>query len=106
MLDGPAKDSCFDEIYEKNGSNTKIVINVNFILHGKLKIIGFFAKKYDFQRKKTCLQMNVFSKMKSRRVDTRFFCISKKNRLFVILRPFFVILGPNKNVDNLQNGTF
>ena len=45
MLDGPAKDSCFDEIYEKNGSNTKIVINVNFILHGKLKIIGFFAKK-------------------------------------------------------------
>ena len=45
LLDGPAKDSCFDEIYKKNGTKTKIVINVNFILHGKLKIVGFFTKK-------------------------------------------------------------
>ena len=45
MLDGQAKDTCFDETYEKNGSRTKITIKVNLILHGSLKIIGFFAKK-------------------------------------------------------------
>ena len=33
------------ETYEKNVSRTKITIKVNLILHGSLKIIGFFAKK-------------------------------------------------------------
>ena len=45
MLDGQAKGTIFDETYEKNGSRTKITIKVNLILHGSLKIIGFFAKK-------------------------------------------------------------
>ena len=45
MLDGQAKGTCFDETYEKNGSKTKIIIKVNLILHGSLKIAGFFAKK-------------------------------------------------------------
>ena len=44
MLDGPTKGSNFDEIYEKVGAQTKITINVDFILHGSLKILGFFAK--------------------------------------------------------------
>ena len=45
MLDGPAKGSSFDETYEKIGDKTKITIRVNFILHGNLKILGFFAKR-------------------------------------------------------------
>jgi len=45
MLDGPAKGSSFDEKYEKNGAKTKITIKVNFILHGNLRILGFFAKR-------------------------------------------------------------
>ena len=45
MLDGPAQGSSFDEKYEKNGAKTKITIKVNFILHGNLRILGFFAKR-------------------------------------------------------------
>ena len=44
MLDGPAKGSNFDEIYEKIGTQTKITIKVDFILHGSLKLLGFFVK--------------------------------------------------------------
>jgi ribosome-associated toxin RatA of RatAB toxin-antitoxin module len=44
MLDGQAKGSIFDERYEIDGDNTKITINVNFILHGSLKILGALAK--------------------------------------------------------------
>jgi|TARA_B100000959_G_C14813065_1_gene554650 ribosome-associated toxin RatA of RatAB toxin-antitoxin module len=45
MLDGQAKGSSFDEMYEKIGSQTKITVKVNFILHGSLKLLGFFAKE-------------------------------------------------------------
>ncbi|MDC0194364.1 hypothetical protein OAK01_05285 [Candidatus Nitrosopelagicus sp.] len=44
MLDGSAKGSNFDEIYEKVGTQTKITIKVDFILHGSLKLLGFFVK--------------------------------------------------------------
>ncbi len=44
MLDGPTKGSNFDEMYEKVGAQTKITINVDFILHGSLKLLGFFVK--------------------------------------------------------------
>ena len=52
MLDGPAKGSNFNETYEKVGDKTKITIKVEFILHGTLKILGFFAKR------KIKMQMN------------------------------------------------
>jgi len=44
MLDGQAKGSVFDERYEIDGDKTKITINVDFVLHGGLKILGMFAK--------------------------------------------------------------
>ena len=44
MLDGQAKGSIFDERYEIDGDKTKITINVDFVLHGGLKILGMFAK--------------------------------------------------------------
>ena len=44
MLDGQAKGSIFDERYEMFGEHTKITINVDFILHGSLKILGTIAK--------------------------------------------------------------
>ena len=52
ILDGPAKGSNFNETYEKVGNKTKITIKVEFILHGTLKILGFFAKR------KIKMQMN------------------------------------------------
>ena len=45
MLDGLSKGSIFDETYEKMGNQTKITIRVNFMLHGSLKILGYFAKR-------------------------------------------------------------
>ena len=45
MLDGQAKGTIFDELYEKDGNGTKVTINVNFVLQGGLKILGMFAKK-------------------------------------------------------------
>ena len=44
MLDGQAKGSVFDERYEMDGNHTKVTINVDFILHGSLKILGTLAK--------------------------------------------------------------
>ena len=44
MLDGQARGSIFDEKYEIKGERTKITINVDFVLHGGLKIMGAFAK--------------------------------------------------------------
>ena len=44
MLDGQTKGSVFDERYEMDGNHTKVTINVDFILHGSLKILGAFAK--------------------------------------------------------------
>ncbi len=44
MLDGQARGSIFDEKYEIEGERTKITINVDFVLHGGLKIMGAFAK--------------------------------------------------------------
>ena len=44
MLDGQAKDTIFDERYDKVGDKTKVTINVDFVLSGGLKILGMFAK--------------------------------------------------------------
>ena len=44
MLDGQAKGTIFDEMYEVDGKNTKITINVDFALHGKLKLLAALAK--------------------------------------------------------------
>ena len=44
MLDGLAKGTVFDEKYEKVGDQTKVTIEVNFVLSGGLKILGMFAK--------------------------------------------------------------
>ena len=44
MLDGQAKDTIFDEKYEKVGDKTKVTIEVDFVLSGGLKILGMFAK--------------------------------------------------------------
>ena len=44
MLDGLAKGTVFDEKYEKVGGQTKVTIEVNFVLSGGLKILGMFAK--------------------------------------------------------------
>lgn len=45
MLDGPGKDTKFQEIFEKISEGTKITIDVDLILSGKFKVMGFFAKK-------------------------------------------------------------
>ena len=44
MLDGQARGTVFDEIYEIRGKKTEIIINVDLVLHGGLKILGAFAK--------------------------------------------------------------
>jgi len=44
MLDGQAKGTVFDETYEKVGEQTKVTIEVDFVLSGGLKILGIFAK--------------------------------------------------------------
>jgi len=44
MLDGQTKGTVFDELYEKMGELTKVTIEVDFVLSGGLKILGFFAK--------------------------------------------------------------
>ncbi len=44
MLDGQAKDTVFDETYQKIGEQTKVTIEVDFVLSGGLKILGMFAK--------------------------------------------------------------
>ena len=44
MLDGQAKGTVFDEIYEKYGDKTKVTIEVDFVLSGGLKILGMLAK--------------------------------------------------------------
>ena len=44
MLDGQAKGPIFDEMYEVDGKKTKITINVDFVLHGKLKLLAALAK--------------------------------------------------------------
>jgi carbon monoxide dehydrogenase subunit G len=44
MLDGQAKGTIFDELYEKIGKQTKVTIEVDFVLSGGLKILGMFAK--------------------------------------------------------------
>ena len=45
MLDGLAKGTVFDEKYEKVGEQTKVTIEVDFVLSGGFKILGMFAKK-------------------------------------------------------------
>lgn len=44
MLNGQVKGTVFDERYESIGQQTEITINVDFVLHGGLKILGVFAK--------------------------------------------------------------
>ena len=44
MLDGQAKGTIFDETYEKVGEKTKVTIKVDFVLSGRLKVLGMFAK--------------------------------------------------------------
>ena len=44
MLDGLAKGTVFDEKYEKVGEQTKVTIEVDFVLSSGLKILGMFAK--------------------------------------------------------------
>ena len=44
MLNGQSKGTVFDEKYEIDGEQTKIIINVDLVLKGGLKIIGTFAK--------------------------------------------------------------
>ena len=44
MLDGQAKGTIFDEMYEVDGKKTKITINVDFVVHGKLKLLAALAK--------------------------------------------------------------
>ncbi len=44
MLDGQAKGTVFDETYQKIGEQTKVTIEVDFVLSGGLKILGMFAK--------------------------------------------------------------
>ena len=45
MLDGPGKNTKFEEIFEKMPEGTKITIDVDLVLNGKFKVMGFFAKK-------------------------------------------------------------
>ena len=44
MLDGQAKGTIFDEMYEVDGKKTKITIKFHFVLHGKLKLLAALAK--------------------------------------------------------------
>ena len=55
MLDGPAKGTVFDERYEKVEEQTKVTIEVNFVLSGGLKILGMFAKSKIENSMKTVL---------------------------------------------------
>ncbi len=45
MLDGPGKNTKFEEMFEKMPEGTKITIDVDLVLNGKFKVMGFFAKK-------------------------------------------------------------
>jgi carbon monoxide dehydrogenase subunit G len=45
MLDGPGKDTRFEEIFEKVPEGTKITVDVDLVLNGKFKVMGFLAKK-------------------------------------------------------------
>ena len=45
MLDGPGKNTKFEEIFEKIPEGTKITVDVDLVLNGKFKVMGFFAKK-------------------------------------------------------------
>ena len=45
MLDGPGKDTRFEETFEKVSEGTKIAVEVDLVLNGKFKVMGFFAKK-------------------------------------------------------------
>ena len=56
MLDGLAKGTVFDEKYEKVGGQTKVTIEVNFVLSGGLKILGMFAKSKIESGMKTVLE--------------------------------------------------
>jgi len=44
ILEGDAKDSHIIESYEKINEGTKIIVEGDFKLAGKLKLLGFFAK--------------------------------------------------------------
>ena len=55
MLDGQAKGTVFDETYEKVGDQTKVTIEVDFVLSGGLKILGMFAKSKIESSMKTVL---------------------------------------------------
>lgn len=45
ILDGDAKDSHIIESYESISEGTKVSIDADFNLSGKLKLVGFLAKK-------------------------------------------------------------
>ena len=45
MLDGPGKNTKFEEIFEKMPEGTKITVDVDLVLNGKFKVMGFIAKK-------------------------------------------------------------
>ena len=45
MLDGPGKATRFEETFEKVSEGTKITVEVDLVLNGKFKVMGFFAKK-------------------------------------------------------------
>ena len=45
MLDGPGKDTRFEEPFEKVPEGTKITVEVDLVLNGKFKVMGFLAKK-------------------------------------------------------------
>ena len=44
ILEGDAKDSHIIESYEETNKGTKIIVEGDFKLAGKLKLLGFFAK--------------------------------------------------------------
>ena len=54
-LHGQAKGTVFDETYEKVGEQTKVTIEVDFVLSGGLKILGMFAKSKIESSMKTVL---------------------------------------------------
>ena len=45
MLDGPGRNTKFEETFEKVPEGTKITIDVDLVLSGKFKVMGFLAKK-------------------------------------------------------------
>jgi len=45
MLDGPGKNTRFEGTFEKVPEGTKITVDVDLVLSGKFKVMGFFAKK-------------------------------------------------------------